>query len=243
MIDEYYLDNAYDDLELREPLKVGGGGIIPITPPDEDFEVLDDTKIEDSTLGVDGETKDDAGVYNIDSMGLQGTEIGVENKQVVVREFNSTEIDVPNKMDLLYGLQGYIENDIINNGYKILYDIKSTGNQSNVRVSLGRVIFNLKVSLESLTTKDRYLRDLYSGDKQLMDSWDILYNTLMEHSNLIKQVVDEESLLKSTGDIDIAKLINSYLKFSARSNDILQGYTTHTDIGIYENRDEGVELE
>ena len=128
---------------------------------------------------------------------------------------------LPEPLMFLYNMRSYVKNDLINNGYIMVYSTKT--DNAEVESYLRR----LRVANEVLDEKDYQIRELFKGDADLVSAWDNCYKQLTIARNTLSQIKDGKSLLKYNKDFDIPSLNKVYNDFESSTQQQLAGFVPY----------------
>lgn len=223
--DEYLTSSSYKDLiddkegigsifntvKLKEPVKVDIG-IVEETPSDESFVKIKD-KEKDSLTSLK------ESIVDI----LVGSEVKEEVEEDILED--DVEIDrnkegrvLPEAKKFLYDLNQYIGNDVINNGFVLLYSYDES--KDNNDISIDYILSRLKLNLESLEIKNKDIKSLYGDNEMLLNSWDKCYKEVRNAEIIINKMIDKESIKSNSKSLNIDALYKVYNSF----RDISYGY-------------------
>lgn len=184
-IDGY--DKKFEGVELREEYGDVKRDIIPVTPPDSEF---------DAVISID------------------------DNEDSIIRDTND------NGLIFLYELQRYVSNDLIDSGITLIYSAHKK-NEDKIKVDIESTLKMLKISFESLETKNTKIRELFKDDKDLITAWNKCYIQLSKSRDIIMKMENKEDIYKHNSLLDINAIYKQYGKFKNKLIQKLNGFSIY----------------
>lgn len=188
----------FGEVKLKEPL-VLEPGIIPETPPDDEFVDLDEE--------IQEEDKED---------GEEGTEETVKEERVLI-DRNNIETELPDKSEFIAKVVNYLNSEI-NSGCITVYSYDTNIVEENPLFGIDYTIRQLKISFESIEYKNDTIKELFKDDEELMKSWESCYEQLVKDRDIVYSITDSSDVMEHNKEIDVEALYSCYSSFEQIAN-------------------------
>lgn len=210
------INKKEDEIKYREPYQNFGTGIITTEEQENINETVDKVQ---NTEEIPKEADNEIGEpiieeNNINTEGID-TDIVEEIPEEEVPQGPSEEdIKVFEHKKLAYELNYTITYDIYQNGILLLDNINSEDDfNKNHKVTLQIVFKNAQKKLETIENIGITLNNEFSNNKELLESWDSLYNELKKYRDALNIMDTQQEIITNKEKLSskaFNKLVNNF---------------------------------